>query len=158
MTPEEFIEMVAPAAAICTEHGLYPSVCIAQAALETGWGRNRTLGNNLWGRKHHYGRGIIKATREVVDRQNIYGDATFQHYESIEEGARDYCDLFNNHPKFARVDRTIREAFIDEMGPLYATDAPEEVDGDPSYAEKIHNIIAKWNLAKFDSEEVACQE
>ena len=25
MTPEEFIEMVAPAAAICTEHGLYCS-------------------------------------------------------------------------------------------------------------------------------------
>ena len=152
MTPEEFIDMVAPAAAICKTKGLYPSVCIAQAALETGWGKSTALGFNLWGRKHHYGKGIIKATREVVEKENVYGDALFQNYDTLDEGAADYCALFNEHPKFARVNRTSRDAFIDEMGPLYATDAPEEIDGDPSYTEKIHSIIEEWDLARFDGE------
>lgn len=38
-TPEQFIEWIAPAAVkICSRYGLYPSVCIAQAAIESTWG------------------------------------------------------------------------------------------------------------------------
>jgi flagellum-specific peptidoglycan hydrolase FlgJ len=146
--PQDFIAAFQPFMGPVKSAGLFPSVCIAQAALETGWGTQKSeLYPNFWGRKWHYGEGISSMTREVEEGENVWSDRDFQKYGSIEEAVEDYIWLFFNHPKFVgRVNRYSRELFIESMSPLYATDAPEEIDGDPSYAEKISNIILRYDI------------
>lgn len=54
---ENFIALIAPTAQlICPKYKLFPSVCIAQACLESGWGRARpelSAVYNYFGRKWH---------------------------------------------------------------------------------------------------------
>ena len=40
MTPEEYIEIIAPHAQQVKQHGLFPSVAIAQSCRETGFGKH----------------------------------------------------------------------------------------------------------------------
>ena len=51
MTPAEFIAQILPGAQACQRAtGIPASITIAQAALETGWGKD-VMGNNLFGIK-----------------------------------------------------------------------------------------------------------
>ena len=154
--PREFIAQIWPTVGRVQmrERGLYPSVCIAQASLETGYGNFNTLGNNIFGIKHHYGMAIYKQTREVLGGQNVYLPQPFQFYATLEEAVNDYCWLLPEHPKFAgQLVGLPRDEFIEVLGPLYATDAPASIDGDPSYAEKIASIIERYGLDEFDEVE-----
>jgi len=61
MTPEDFFGLLAPAAVkICKEYNLYPSVCMAQAAIESTWGED-----------------IIEATSEDVESSRATGAGGF---------------------------------------------------------------------------------
>ena len=148
-TVQVFVDYLMPFMGPVKEAGLFPAVCIAQAGLETGWGLKKLeLQPNFWGRKHHYGKGINSMTREVEEGENVFSERMFQYYETVEEAVQDYIRLFYDHPKFkGRVDLTSLESFVASMGPLYATDAPEDVDGDPSYSQKIMSIIVRYDLA-----------
>ena len=156
MSVRGFIGSLLPEVLSVKGKGLFPSVCIAQAALETGWGKKDELGFNKWGIKYKYGRGIMSDTREVEDGVNVFDPRLFQVYDSLQEAVDHYCWLFNEFPKFKDVDRSSVEAFVNSMAPLYATDAPEEIDGDPSYAEKILNIIKREGLEEYDSYATGC--
>lgn len=159
MKPQDFFQLLAPYSSIISDAGLLPSVWMAQAALETGWGKVTKLGFNMWGIKHFYGEGISKDTREVEGGQNVFGDRLFQKYESIEEAARHYVWLLTEYPKFAgKLAGRPLEEYVNILGPLYATDAPAEVDGDPSYAEKILSIIARYGLEAIPVVEVNEQD
>lgn len=128
MQPEAFFEWMAPATVkICKEYGLYPSVCMAQAAIESGWGEYAIGEFNLFGRKAVEGDSLIVVETEEQDRDTgewYVIQAGFKLYDSLEEAIRDYCILLTEeeayHSALIFLGKS-RDAFIDVMAPIYAT-------------------------------------
>lgn len=144
MSPQEFIDRIAPAAVRnMNAFGIPASITIAQAALETGWGSS-VKGNNLFGIK---GEGITWETREFVDNEWITTVEGFRTYPSWEESIRDHGLFLTERSRYAGVigeeDYRTAARALQEAG--YATD--------PQYAQKLISIIERWNLSAYDSVE-----
>jgi len=149
MTPGEFIDWVAPAAQrICPQYGLPASVCIAMAAIESGWNQY-TIGQfNLFGRKAVEGdRSIVLETQECYDGiwQTIF--APFKLYDTLDEAIIDWCELLNWGPykPFSdqyRIDGDL-ESFVRGMAHIYATN--------PNYPDEILATIRACNLTQYDA-------
>lgn len=143
-TPESFVSAVWPHAQNAGERlGVDPKVLVAQAALETGWGKHIMgdgLGGsskNLFGIKanEHRAAAVTHNTLEYVDGKPQQERARFRTYESFTESFNDYVSLLENSPRYAgaRDQAHSPKAFmvaLQEAG--YATD--------PKYAEKIYRI------------------
>lgn len=135
---QDFISKTKPLAIkVQVEYGVPYGVCIAQAALETGWGRH-VKGNNYFGIK---GQGQEFATHEFVNGKRVDIVDSFRAYKSMEDSFLDYglflrtnqrysaCFLYTNDP----------ERFAKELQNAgYATD--------PEYAEKLIQIMRRWGL------------
>ncbi len=138
---------------------IFPSVRLAQAMLETG-GRVPSW-NNLFGIKvgsgvpnaYWDGRFVNRTTREVLNGQ-VYENvsAEWRYYDTLEDSIRDH-ELFLQAPRYAsvRAARTPLEQCQALYASGYATDAPAEVDGDPSYWEKLWGIIQTRGFTSFDT-------
>lgn len=147
MSPEEFIAWLGPAARqVCREYDLPASVCVAQGALESGWGRYVIGEYNLFGRKWNgSGTYIEKTTEEYIDNDWQIITAKFQDYSSLEEAIADWCVLITEEPVYAScLDyRRDVESFVRTLGPVYATD--------PDYAEKVLVTIHANDLTSLDA-------
>ncbi len=125
--------------------GIPAQFMVAQAALETGWGRfelRRSDGRqsfNLFGIKA--GRGWRGATTEAATTEYVNGVAQkqvgrFRAYGSYAEAFRDYADLLASNPRYAGVvgsaDAASFARGLQQAG--YASD--------PMYAAKLTRIIA----------------
>jgi len=93
----KFINRIAPAAQqIGREYDLYPSIIIAQAALESDWGCS-TLGkapnNNLFGVKGYFARQTVAQPTTEYDEQGhkFQVVSNFRQYASEYEALRDYA-------------------------------------------------------------------
>lgn len=148
-SPEEFIDLLSPIATdICGRYGLRASICIAQSAIETGWGK-RAIGFNWFGRKvgdSEVGLGEMKSTREYINGQWIDIEDEFKRYNTLPEAVEDYCILLTQEPKYvnalaSREDNSL-EAYVKAFANVYATD--------PSYEQLILTVIGEWNLTQFD--------
>lgn len=158
-SPEAFVRSVWPhAQRTAQELGVSPKALVAQAALETGWGRrlaNREGGatsQNLFGIKagsRWNGERVNASTHEYVGGQRVSERADFRAYGSVGESFDDYARLLDN-PRYAQAraaghdTRRFAQA-LQNAG--YATD--------PAYAAKINAIAegATLNraLASLDS-------
>ena len=89
--------------------GVNPLALLAQAALETGWGKRMALtadGNpsfNLFGIKADENWAGARAMASTVEIRN--GVATLQHtafraYSSVEDSVRDFAHLLKNSPRY----------------------------------------------------------
>ena len=143
-SPEAFVRSLWPhAQKTAAELGVPAKALIAQAALETGWGRRlvgagRSLNsNNLFGIKagaHWIGQKVSAATHEFVDGVRVAQRAAFRAYGSAAESFADYAHLLGN-PRYAAARGTGDDSHrfaqaLQQAG--YATD--------PSYAAKISAI------------------
>lgn len=146
MSPDEFVAWLAPAAqTACRPYQLPASVCIAQAALESGWGQYVIGDYNLFGRKWNgTGPYIEKVTEEYSDGEWLTVAAKFQDYSSLTEAIEDWCILITQEPVYAPclVYRDDVEGFVQVLAPVYATD--------PNYADKVLATISANNLTQFD--------
>jgi hypothetical protein len=108
--------------------GVHPSVILAQAALESGFGKHAP-GNNLFGIKAPTGNTL--PTTEVVNGQPVRQDATFGAYDSPAASVAAYADFINRNPRYAAMRAAPdMDSQIAELGRSgYATD--------PNYATKI---------------------
>jgi len=114
--------------------GLDPRVVIAQAALETGWGKSAP-GNNYFGIKSHgESGGNNLGTWEVVNGQRVNVNDNFRAYESMGESADGYANFLETNPRYrSMLSASDIDAQIQELGRSgYATD--------PQYANKIRSI------------------
>lgn len=145
-SPVEFIRSLLPAARkAASALGLDPLALIAQAALETGWGKRmiKTASGdnsfNLFG---------IKASRNwqgdtaVVDtleyRQGVARkeQAKFRAYDSPEQSLQDYTNFIGNSLRYQQAVAVATEpaAYFSELQAAgYATD--------PNYAQKIMSVF-----------------
>lgn len=124
-----------------------PSVAIAQAALESAWGKSSlaTKYNNLFGIKGSYGGNAANmATWEVYGGVRYDIKANFRAYPDWETSIKDYGVFLNVNKRYSKAlgltnyKDQIRE--IHKAG--YATD--------PNYQSKIISIIEANNLVEFD--------
>jgi len=143
--PREFVRDVLPhARKVARETGIPEHFMIAQAALETGWGRHqiRRADNqpsfNLFGIKAsgNWRGGVVETvTTEYVDGKPQKLREKFRTYDSYEDAFRDYAKLLQNNPRYAAVLKS-RSATAFAWGLQQAGYAT-----DPSYAEKLLKII-----------------
>lgn len=147
MSPEEFISWLGPTAqTVCRQYQLPASVCIAQGAIESGWGRYVIGEYNLFGRKWGgIGSYITQETDEYINGQWQTVIAKFQDYSSLGEAVQDWCVLLTEEPVYAPCLqwRQDVERFVAELAPIYATD--------PNYADKVLATIEANQLADYDS-------
>ena len=140
-TPTDFVHQLSePAREASRRTGMPAPLILAQAALETGWGR-REIPTNNGGNSHNlFG---IKAgadwkgpTTEVVTNEYINGQRTrvvdrFRVYDSYAEAFEDHGRLISDNPRYAPV--------------LQAADAKQAAQAlqnggyatDPAYADKL---------------------
>jgi Uncharacterized protein conserved in bacteria (DUF2272)/Mannosyl-glycoprotein endo-beta-N-acetylglucosaminidase/Putative peptidoglycan binding domain len=148
MTKKQFIEFVGENArrAMATT-GVPASVTVAQAILETGWGKH-TVGEakNLFGIKGRGPLGSVRApTREHLDGKWVTVDADFAKYDSFEQSITEHARFFLRNRRYARAlqfkgdpDTFARE--IHKAG--YATA--------PDYAAKLIELMRQHNLYQYD--------
>lgn len=149
MTSDEFINAIGDVAGkICAEYNLPASVCIAQAALESGWGRYCIGNYNYFGRKYNgWGDYVVKPTQEYIGGEWTTIYAKFQSYESLEDAIRDWCVLITEEPAYSSALQMWHDTweigeFVRTLAPVYATD--------PDYAEKVLSTINANDLMRFD--------
>ncbi|MGH8084396.1 MAG: flagellar assembly peptidoglycan hydrolase FlgJ [Lysobacter sp.] len=141
-SPEAFVRSIWPhAQRTAAELGVSPKALVAQAALETGWGRRLVGGDeshNLFGIKATGGwdgARVNSATHEFVNGVRQDRHAEFRGYHSIDQSFDDYARLMRNDRyagALAAGDDADRFAHaLQQAG--YATD--------PSYAAKISAIV-----------------
>lgn len=143
--PRAFVERVWPQAVEASRAtGIPARFLIAQAALETGWGKYElknadgspsfNLFNIKAGRSWN-GDTVRTATTEYVNGAATRENARFRSYANYGEAFRDYAKLISNNPRYAAVvgqgDATAFARGLQAAG--YATD--------PHYADKLARII-----------------
>ena len=155
---EEFIQTIgADAQYIAWNEGLYTSVMIAQAILETGSGNSqlaRPPHHNLFGIKGSYqGKNVTFNTQEDKGNGQLYTiKSAFRQYPSYKESLEDYASLLkkgiSGNPSFYQATwkehaATYKEA-TKALTSKYATDT--------SYDRKLNALIGTYNLTMYDSE------
>jgi peptidoglycan hydrolase FlgJ len=149
-SPEEFVQQLWPCAEEAgRELGVNPAHLLAQAALETGWGKSLPCdanGNpsfNFFGIKagtSWQGESVNVRTLEFEGGLPTPKQARFRAYESAADSFRDYVALLRDSPRYAAALNTGNDAqafatALQHAG--YATD--------PGYARKI--VAIAQNLA-----------
>lgn len=146
-SPKEFIEGLKPLAEkYAKELGVNPEVLIAQAALETGWGKKiihskDNSSHNLFGIKANpswQGNSANAKTLEHKDGEFYFEKAKFRAYDSFEQSFADYVAFIKNNSRYEKaLEQTDNPTqYVKELQNAgYATD--------PKYAEKIVSILRR---------------
>ena len=133
-----------PAERAAARLGTTPEILIAQAALETGWGRHvmgagpGQTSNNLFGVKASRGwdgQSVTHRTVEVLGGKPVQVNADFRAYDNVQQAFDDYVDFITRNPRYQQaLDKAADpRAYIQELQRAgYATD--------PNYARKILKI------------------
>ena len=141
---DSFLKMIAPqAASVADEIGLDPRLVVAQAALESGWGKSAP-GNNLFGIKSHgTPGGNTLQTTEVIDGQPVQVTDSFRSYGSPADSVAGYGDFVTSNPRYAEMlSAPDLSGQIDALGRSgYATD--------PKYADKVRSIAEALDLSRY---------
>lgn len=149
-----FIEMIAPAARTSAQTTRVPaSVTIAQAALESNWGRSLLAikARNFFGIKGKGPAGSVKMpTLEWIGGRFVKVQADFRVYNSMDESIRDHADLIAT-AKWKTGVPIYREAMKHSDEPRKFAAALEGVYAtDPDYAEKLWRMMDAYELEEYD--------
>jgi flagellar protein FlgJ len=145
---EDFIARMQPAAeAASRETGVPARLILAQAALESGWGKREIRGEdgtpsfNVFGIKadrRWTGRVAETATTEYVDGVAQPTRAAFRAYGSYEEAFADYAKFLARQPRYAAV--------LSAGDPARAAEALQRAGyaTDPGYAAKLVRVMNRF--------------
>ncbi|MCL9777445.1 flagellar assembly peptidoglycan hydrolase FlgJ [Vibrio methylphosphonaticus] len=146
-TPKSFVESLKPYADSAAKSlGVDPSLLLAQAALETGWGKkvvsnSQGSSNNLFNIKADRswdGGKVATQTLEYHQNVPVQERAAFRSYGTYEESFNDYVQFLNENPRYQSALKrdSGSESFIRDIHQAgYATD--------PSYADKVLRVKAQ---------------
>ena len=146
---DRFVNEIAPL--VCNEyikrmrHGqfvIYPSTCIAQAALESGWNVNA---KTLFGIK---GEGFVSDTTEYINGSYINIQDSFKCYPNIASAIQGYYDLMQSE-RYRDATKAIN--WINECKKLYECGYAT----DPNYSDKLISITETNNLTVFNDYSLA---
>ncbi|MGB0496470.1 MAG: flagellar assembly peptidoglycan hydrolase FlgJ, partial [Kangiellaceae bacterium] len=141
-----FVDQMMPLAnKAASKIGLDPKILLAQAALETGWGKhiihdsNGKPSYNLFGikdSKSWQGESVKIDTLEVESGEFVKRKENFRSYSSFEKSFEDFIQFISESPRYQGAMKLVHDAkaFITSIQDAgYATD--------PQYANKIINIF-----------------
>jgi len=147
-TPDDFVTHLWPMAEkAAASLGVDPKAILAQAALETGWGRS-VLRSSDGGNSHNLfniksgsgweGDSVVKSSLEFYDGVARQERSAFRSYDSYEDSFNDYVDFLQSNPRYEMALKEGGSAGdylrgLQQAG--YATD--------PKYAEKIESIMGR---------------
>lgn len=156
MTKNEFLETVAKL--VVEENNrrgkpLFPSVVIAQAICESGWGQSQIMmkANAIFGIKatsNWKGKVYNANTKECYDGVSYTNiNACFRAYNNLQESISDYFDLITKAERYRKacVANSPLECITAIKNGGYATS--------PTYINTIMSIINSNNLTKYDNVE-----
>ncbi|MDQ7048718.1 MAG: glucosaminidase domain-containing protein [Enterobacterales bacterium] len=154
-SPIDFIKQLYPVAKKSAEAlGINPKILLAQAALETGWGKyvmhsgEGEASHNLFGIKSNKswsGDTVAIDTLEVAKGEFKTTKAVFKMYQSFEKSFEDYVDLIKNNPRYQQAVEGVGDAteYLSSLQSAgYATD--------PNYAQKILSIFKRDIIQQAD--------
>ncbi len=145
---EQFVNTLQPYAEQAAEElGVDARVLLAQAALETGWGK--AIGKDSHGRSSfnlfnikanpsYEGNKFLKQTVEIENGIAKTQKAAFRSYSSYQESFDDYVSFIKNNPRYqdAIANSNNSDEYIEAIHNAgYATD--------PHYADKIKNVAQR---------------
>ncbi|GEK34979.1 LysM peptidoglycan-binding domain-containing protein [Kurthia sibirica] len=153
-----FIETIGQSAMVISAHeGIYASIMIAQAILESNYGNSSLSQNpnyNLFGMKGSYeGNSARFTTKEDDGKGKIStSKANFRQYANYEQSLYDYAKLVTkgttyNSMIYAGIWKSNAATYVEASEFLqgrYATDS--------TYAKKLQRLIQRYDLTRFDKE------
>ncbi|WP_051541770.1 glucosaminidase domain-containing protein [Clostridium lundense] len=152
LSQQEFIDLVsAGAMKTYKKYGVIPSVTIAQAILESNWGKSdkAVQCNNIFGikaDKSWTGEKKELPTTEWINGKLVPAMAEWRAYPSFDESIEDHGQFLYTRPRYADAGvfeaTNYKEQIIAIKNAGYATD--------PKYAEKICSLIERYTLWKYD--------
>ena len=166
MTPEQFVQTYKPYAIACEKStGISAKFILAQAALESGWGK-RGIQNNLFGikaDKSWKGAKIAVTTTEILSNPNakfplvlskvqrsdgkwVYKvQDNFRIYEDVAQGFIDHSRFFFQNPRYSKalLVKSDPNKFAEEVAKAgYATgDNYEKI-----LKDMIFSVSKRWDL------------
>ena len=145
-SPEDFVRRLMPAAVAAGKRmGLPPEAMLAQAALETGWGKkiigpkNGDSSHNLFGIKADNSWKDSKTwvnTLEYEQGVAVQVKAPFRAYDSFNASFNNYVDFLHENPRYGNALQSTaspKQYFKELQQAGYATD--------PQYADKLSSIL-----------------
>jgi len=144
----DFIQSLLPTAKyVAGRSGVDPKMLIAQAALETGWGKhvikhaNGSSSYNLFNIKadeNWTGKTVTKDVNEYRDGVMMKQRSRFRAYDSFTESFQDYMHLVQSSERYAKAmsHRNEPQAYINQLHRAgYATD--------PHYSTKVNKVYQR---------------
>lgn len=146
---QQFIQSVAQGAIDgWNQYKVLPSITVAQAILESGWGQSglSQQAHNLFGIKGSYnGQYVTMSTREVINGRSVYVNANFRAYPNNSASVADHGRFLNVNSRYANLlgDTNYVSVANKLRQDGYATD--------PNYASMLINLVRTYNLTQLDS-------
>jgi flagellar protein FlgJ len=160
---EDFVRQLHPyAEQAAKELGVEPKVILAQAALETGWGRSLIKNSNgsnsfnlfnIKADKAWQGKQAQVPTLEFEQGIAKKVNAGFRSYASFQESFQDYVNFIKSNPRYGDALKQTGngERYLYELQRAgYATD--------PNYANKVMNIYHSNTITEFQPETVVAMK
>ena len=135
---QDFISRLTPVAKeVATNLGISHKIVLAQAALESGWGRS-VKGNNLMGIKSHgEAGGVDVVTHEVLNGKRVKITDSFRQYASPEDSIRGYGDFLKANSRY----RHFLGAGVENEDAQLSALQSSGYATDPKYSHKLKSII-----------------
>ena len=145
----EFFKLLLPAALEAERiYGVPASVTLAQAALESGWGKHAIGGYNIFGIKGKGPAGTVNVgTKEFINGKYVSIKDNFAKYNNFYEAVMLHGKLFHagykGYTKGLQVYKQTGNdnAFIDAVGKTYATS--------PTYSADIKKLMKDYDLVNL---------
>ena len=147
ISTEFFAKYAKAAQDTCHGTGLCASVCLAQAAIESGWGGSGLAAtyNNFGGIKAAWdwkGKVVVLPPHEVIKGKSVIVQAAFRHYDSAADYFKGQLAFLKANKRYVRLfasDDYVAEVF---QACGYATD--------PNYGNVLAATVRKYGLTKYD--------
>jgi hypothetical protein len=128
-------------------HRIPPSVSLAQAVLESGWGRSSLAQDhhNLFGVKAGQGQtAVAMSTVEHEEGGARRVVSSFRRFDRPAASIEHHAELLAEDPRYAeaRAHWTDWRAFLRLLAPTYATD--------PHYAQRVAQLVEDYELDRWD--------
>lgn len=159
MDKQGYIQMILKEVEKLDHNDFFTSITIAQAILESNWGKSElaTNANNHFGHKYsdYTGDHYIKDAQETVDGELVTDkDVWWRKYKTLADGVKDHAGWLTRSLYYADYYKEAIEAkdYVEQAHALmgtYATDTPTAFS--IGYAQKLINIIKDYDLAKHDT-------
>ena len=145
--PTSFFNTLGPIAAEYEKYGIYPSVMLAQAALESNYGESQLSldYHNYFGIKAHgHHRSVRLETIEYYSATPTTITDNFCVYNNPNDCFSDYAELLTENDNYSDA--------VGAPSPAIAAKALQAggYATDPNYASKLIQIINEYNLTRFD--------